>query len=128
MFLGHLPGGPTPRTTLRSRVKKLRETKCKEIEVSSNRHCSEGDNLLDMVLDAYDQLAGNKAVTGGIDRPQKEKTPAEIEKARLIWTSTQYATNADAFAVLESMGWVKHLMSKFKLGPSGRAAGKPKKK
>lgn len=86
------------------------------------------DNPLDMVLDAYDQLAGNKAVTGGIDRPSKEKTQQEIEQARLIWTSTQYATNEEAFAVLQREGWTKYLMDKYKIGPSGRATGKPKKK
>ncbi|WP_282046547.1 hypothetical protein [Roseibium album] len=121
-------GEQLPRAILRRRVNALRKTKCPVIEVSTNRHCGEGDNLLDMVLDAYDRLAGNKSATEKIGRPQKEKTPAEIDHARLVWTSTQYSTNEEAYAALEKMGWTRHLMNKYKLGGSGRKAGKPKQK
>lgn len=120
-------GEPLPRVILRRRVNALRRTKCPVIEVSTNRHCGEGDNLLDMVLDAYDRLAGNKS-SHVVGRPQKEKTEAEIDHARLVWTSTQYATNEEAYAALEKMGWTRHLMNKYKLGGSGRKAGKPKRK
>lgn len=121
-------GEPMPRVILRRRVNALRKAKCPVIEVSTDRHCGEGDNLLDMVLDAYDRLSGNKSSTEKVGRPQKEKTEAEIDHARLVWTSTQYATNEEAYAALEKMGWTRHLMNKYKLGGSGRKAGKPKGK
>lgn len=94
----------------------------------NNRHCGVGNNLLDMVLDAYDRLAGNKSATEKVGRPQKEKTSTEIENARLIWTSTQYAANEEAYKELEKRGWTRQLMNKYKLGGSGRKAGKPKGK
>ncbi|WP_422383301.1 hypothetical protein [Roseibium album] len=121
-------GEPLPRVILRRRVNALRKTKCPVIEVSTNRHCGEGDNLLDMVLDAYDRLAGNKSATEKIGRPQKEMTPEQIDHARLIWTSTQYRTNAEAFKELQKYGWTKWLMQKYKVGRSGREPGKPKGK
>ena len=121
-------GGPLPRVDLRRRVKLLRKTGCPVIEVSTGRHCGEGDNMLDMVLDAYDRLAGNKAATENVGRPEKEMTPEQVEHARLVWTSTQYATNAEAMAALQKMGWTRWLMQKYKLGKSGRAPGKPKQK
>lgn len=121
-------GEPLPRVILRRRVNALRKAKCPVIEVSTNRHCGEGDNLLDMVLDAYDRLAGNKSATDKIGRPEKEKTQEEIEHGKLIWKSTVYATNEEAYAALEKLGWTRHLMNKYKFGGSGRKAGKPRGK
>lgn len=121
-------GEPLPRVPMRERVRALRKTKVPVVEVSTNRHCGDGDNMLDMVMDAYDRLAGNKSATDKIGRPAKEKTPAEIENGKLIWKSNVYATNEEALEALQKLGWTCHLMNKYEFGGSGRKAGKPKGK
>ncbi|MET1410685.1 hypothetical protein ABVF61_00355 [Roseibium sp. HPY-6] len=64
--------------------------------MGQGRHCSDGDNLLEMVLDVFDEISGNTARTENVCRPQKEMTLEQIDHARLVWTSTQYATNEEA--------------------------------
>ena len=62
----------------------------------------------------------------GVGRPEIKKTQDQIDHARLIWTSNQFESNADAFKELQRYGWTRWLMQKYKIGKSGRKSGKPK--
>lgn len=120
--------GPRPRDTFKRRVTAIRVAGVAVYEASGDRWWHHDDNFTDAMFDAWDRFSQGGPSREQAGRPPKEMTPEQIDHARLVWTSTQYATNAEAFEALKALGWSKWLMQKYKIGKSGRLPGKPKSK
>ena len=107
------------------------------VEVSTGRNSRKPAERRAMTADAVKGLKrGNRSpATGrGRGRPAVEWTDKEIEKAKTVWFSPDYATNVIAEKHLPSKIWngkqetfnAKRAWNKW--GPSGRPYKKPKKR
>lgn len=93
-----------PRKKLRTVIDRIKQVGSSVYEIETDRSCQNPDQLLDMVFDAIEQLAGQKNQKAGKGRPKwKAPNPEMMRAAKAVWLNHRdYDTNMAALEAIDA--------------------------